>query len=190
MGANCKLPAVRFGARGFAGRALVVVPFLLSPGLAVADPPANVADALTRLEADLGRAAPDAAARSLAGHFLGDASRAIAQAKDLVRRGKSELARPLLPLLALRVRLVSLAVDAGRLQSMARERERRALTLLEEARVSRAAFEQAVERRIALEQAPPSWAPEPSPAPQSASPGSMPATDAQTATEARTGAEQ
>ncbi|MBI2898044.1 MAG: hypothetical protein HYY06_31110 [Deltaproteobacteria bacterium] len=162
---------MRASARFSTSPLVLVLSFVLFPALALADPPASVTDALARFEAELGRAAPDAAARSFAGHLFTDASRALAEARDLVRRGRTEIARASLPLLALRVRLVSLAVDAGRQQSMARERERRALTLLEEARVSRAAFEQAVERRIALEQAPPPYVEERGPAAPERSPG-------------------
>jgi hypothetical protein len=129
--------------------------------MARADAPANVGETLARLEVDLRRAAPDAPARALAGRALREAEKGLADAREQLARGHAEEARANLGLLELRVRLVALSVDSGRLQAMAREREQRALSVGEEARVARAAFEQAVERRLELEQAPAPYEEEP-----------------------------
>jgi peptidoglycan DL-endopeptidase CwlO len=134
-----------------------------APALARADATTGVGATLTRLEADLERAAPDDPARRFAGHTLTEARRVLAEAKELARLGRVDDARARLRLVELRVRLVSVAVDAARLEAMARERETTALRLREEARVARAAFEQAFERRVELEHAPSAGAPASSP---------------------------
>ena len=79
----------------------------------------------------------------------------LAEAQELVRLGRIDDARSKVKLVELRVRLVGVAVDAARLEAMARVRERAALRLRDEARVARSAFEQAYERRVELEHAPP-----------------------------------
>lgn len=141
-----------------------------APLPAWADGPSGVGATLTRLEGDLERAAPDEPTRRLAGHTLTEARRVLAEAKELARLGRTDDARAKVRLVELRVRLVAAAVDAGRLEGMARERERTALRLREEARVARAAFEQAYERRVELEQAPPPVAGGPAPANGAATP--------------------
>ena len=151
-------------------RCLALLWLLCCPLAAAADepPPAAVGATLSRLETELARAAPNDDARRLAGHHLTEARRVLLEAKELARLGRVDDARARLRLVELRVRLVSLSVDAARLERTARERERAALQLREEARVARAAFEQAYERRIELEHAPP---PAP-PAPNGAAAGS------------------
>jgi hypothetical protein len=122
-----------------------------------------VAATLRRLETDLDRAAPDEPARRLAGGTLLEARRVLDEAKELARLGRIDDARSRVKLVELRVRLVRVAVDAARLEAMARERERTALRLREEARVARAAFEQAFERRVELEHTAASPAPSATP---------------------------
>jgi hypothetical protein len=124
-----------------------------APLAASADAGSGVTATLRRLEADLDHAAPDDDARRLAAGTLVEARRVLAEAKELARLGRIDDARAKVRLVELRVRLVRVAVDAARLESMARERERTALRLREEARIARAAFEQAFERRVELEHA-------------------------------------
>lgn len=127
--------------------------FAAAPLAASADAGSGVTATLRRLEADLEQAAPDDTARRLAAGTLVEARRVLAEAKELARLGRIDDARAKVRLVELRVRLVRVAVDAARLESMARERERTALRLREEARIARAAFEQAFERRVELERA-------------------------------------
>lgn len=134
-------------------RLVLALALLTAPLAAVADAGSGVTATLRRLEGDLERAAPDDAARRLAGGTLVEARRVLSEAKELARLGRVDEARARVHLVELRVQLVRVAVDAARLESSARERERTALRLREEARVARAAFEQAFERRVELENA-------------------------------------
>lgn len=134
---------------------------MCSAGVARADATSGVSTSLQRLEGELRRAAPDDAARRLAGHTYTEARRVLDEARELVRLGRIDDARAKVRLVELRVRLVSVATDAARLEAMARDRERTGLRLREEARVARAAFEQAFERRIEIENAPPAVAASP-----------------------------
>jgi len=143
----------------------------VTPAAAFGDAGSGVNATLRRLEADLERAAPDDEARRLAAGTLVEARRVLAEAKELARLGRVDDARAKVRLVELRVRMVQVAVDTARLEAMARDRERTALRLREEARVARAAFEQAFERRVELENAASAPAPPPAPAvPNGASP--------------------